>query len=544
MYLILIEKENHFRMKKILAIIFLLIIVGSQTACKKFLETTPTSFIAPQNYYNNPTDLQNALNSVYSGLSSSAIYGNNWLSLNWSTDEMCNRNSTPSFLNYFYTSSEPTIYSFWQTAYQGISNANYLLANINKPLMDSTSRTIIQGQALFLRGYYYFLLVSNFGDVPLILNPIEDGSNNLNVKKTAKAVVYQQILADMKLADTLLQNQTVKSLGYSGKITKTAIEGILARVCLFMAGHPVMDVSKYNDALFYINKVIMDGEHSLNPSYSQIFINYAADKYDTNESIWEIEFSGTSYSSSQEGQTGVGYGISCNDLTIGLCYGQAVPTSKLFRLYGVDSTSLLTPKACLDTRRDWNCANYSWGSANTGTKTLLTNIYQYGMGKFRREYEVVMPKSKNFSPENFPVLRYADILLMQAEAENELNGPTAIAYNAINQVRRRGFGFPLNVANVISDVPSGLSKSAFRSFIQDERARELCGETLRRLDLIRWGLLINNVQGLLPDISVNYPSGVISLGLASKYVSQKDTLFPIPSTEMSVNKLLVQNGGW
>ena len=544
MYLILIEKEKHFRMKNLFGIIFLLIIVGSQTACKKFLETTPTAFIAPQNYYNNATDLQNGLNSVYTGLSSSAIYGTNWLRLNWSTDEMCNRNSTPNYLNYFYTSSEPAIYSFWQTAYQGISNANYLIANINKPVMDENARSLILGQALFLRGYYYFLLVSNFGDVPLILNPVVDGSNNLNVSKSPKALVYEQILADMKMADDLLQNQTVKSLGYSGKITKTAVEGILARVCMYMAGHPIMDVSKYNDALFYINKVIADGEHSLNPRYSQIFINYAADKYDTNESIWEIEFTGTSYLTSQEGQIGVFYGIACNDINIGLCYSQAVPSGKLFRSYGVDATSVLTPKACLDTRRDWNCANYSWGTGTTGVKTTLTNYFQYGMGKFRREYEVIMPKNKNYSPANFPVLRYADILLMQAEAENELNGPTAIAYNAINQVRRRGFGFPLNTANVISDVPVGLSKVDFRSFIQDERAREFCGETLRRLDLIRWGLLINNVQGLLPDISVNYPSGVTSLGLASKYVSQKDTLFPIPSTEMSVNKLLVQNGGW
>ena len=467
MYLVLIEKEKHFRMKKILAIIFLLIIMGTQTACKKFLETTPTSFIAPQNYYNNPTDLQNALNSVYSSLSSGSIYGNGWMRLNWSTDEMCNRSPTPNYLNYFYTSSEPTIYSFWQTAYQGISNANYLLANINKPVMDSSARAIIQGQALFLRGYYYFLLVSNFGDVPLITTPIIDGSVNLNITRTPKAIVYQQVLADMKKSDTLLQTQTVTSLGYSGKITKTAVEGILARVCLYMAGHPVMDVSKYNDVLFYTNKVISDGEHALNPSYSKIFINYAADQYDINESIWEIEFAGTSYNASQEGQTGVYYGISCNDLNIGLCYSLAVPSAKLFHLYPSGDLQDSTTVPSADLRRDWNCANYSWGSVTPGVKISLTNAYMLCMGKFRREYEVVMPKSKNYSPENFPVLRYADILLMQAEAENELNGPTQTAIKAINQVRRRAFGYSLNIPNVISDVPSSLYRmKGLGSFVE------------------------------------------------------------------------------
>src|SRR5690606_4437084 len=115
-------------------------------------------------------------------------------------------------------------------------------------------------------------------------------------------------------------------------------------------------------------------------------------------------------------------------------------------------------------------------------------------GKFRRKYEVVMPKDNQYTPINFPVLRYADVLLMFAEADNYVNGePSAEAYLAINQVRRRGYGVPVGTAAPNVDL-SGLDQDSFLSVLQDERSRELAFEGLRKSDLIRWGKFTTNMQ--------------------------------------------------
>src|SRR5690606_29838644 len=95
-----------------------------------------------------------------------------------------------------------------------------------------------------------------------------------------------------------------------------------------------------------------------------------------------------------------------------------------------------------------------------------------------REYEKELPRSVDRSPTNFPLLRYADVLLMFAEAENEMNGPTEEAYDAVNQVRARAEAYAF----------TGLDQDDFRQAIRDERARELCFEGLRKFDLIRWGI--------------------------------------------------------
>src|SRR5690606_40669625 len=118
-------------------------------------------------------------------------------------------------------------------------------------------------------------------------------------------------------------------------------------------------------------------------------------------------------------------------------------------------------------------------------------------GKYRRAEETFMPKSSGYTPINFPLLRYSDVLLMFAEAENEINGPTPDAVKYFNMVRRRAFGFPydeadLLVPNPISDLPDEdkSDKVSFLLAIQDERSRELAFEALRKFDLVRWGIYL------------------------------------------------------
>ena len=168
------------------------------------------------------------------------------------------------------------------------------------------------------------------------------------------------------------------------------------------------------------------------------------------------------------------------------------------------------------------------------------------MGKWRREYEVQTPKDRVVSPQNFPILRYSDVLLMIAEAENEIHGgPTAEAYDAINQVRRRAYGLMLSnppQPEVDADLPEGLSKDEFFQEIINERAREFCFEAMRRPDYIRWGNFVDRMK--------EYKNWALSNGavaghvLAQDNISERNLLLPIPTYELSLNKAMTQNPGY
>lgn len=532
-------------MKRIYYYLVLLIMVGSITSCNKNLNTQPISFASPAENYATEAQLLQALAGVYDvlGYQRGRLYADDLFDkLGATTDESFYSRAVPSALtvSYNFDYTEPTIDATWQALYIGIERANNLIYYINTPKsMDPVERNAILGEAEFLRGYYYFLLVSNFGGVPLRLQPTTiTGAASISVPRSSIADVYAQILIDMTDAETKCYPAT--HFNYSSRVSQTTVEGILARVCLTMAGYPLQDHSKYADALKWATKVQQSGIHSLNPSYSQIFINEAQDIYDIKEAMWEADFNGNDQTTTLEtGRLGNTNGIAysaANYADTGYSYGFINATAKLYKLYGPG-----------DQRRDWAIAPYGYSGTNRVNKGTL--IYDRNCGKWRRSYELLTPKGKNNTGENFPILRYADVLLMLAEADNQVNGgPSANAYEAINEVRRRGYGFPVGIQNAISDLPSGLSEVAFQDTIENERSRELCFEALRRPDLIRWGIwtetMTNIANQLNADIgnntSYNY-SITPALNAAS---SPKFLLYPIPVSEISVNKGITQNPGY
>ena len=645
-------------------------------SCKKFLDTKPTDSLVQAEYYNTETKLMNALAGVYQPLATAGLYADNLFGeLGAATDEgfYARSYATTGSMVYNFDYGNSDINNLWAGLYQGIERANILIKNINQTgSIDVTKRQTILGEALFLRGYYYFLLVTNFGDVPLKIEPTPSVTD-VNTPRTPSKQIYAQILADMQAAESKVYTAT--TLGYGGRVSKTTVEGILARVCLNMAGYPLNDESKYADALMWAKKVQASGEHNLNPSYRQMFINLHQDLYDVKESMWEMEAKGTG----ADGLGNVnrlgninGIALSSNEGVIGYAYGFINATAKLYNLY--------LPG---DLRRDWNIAQFSYTSATTPVSySYFTpdKIYYRNTAKFRREYELSAVKSKNITPINFPILRYSDVLLMIAEAENHINGPTAIAYDAINQVRRRGYGlnfttpvvsvatlntvalatagntgYLLNVPNIpvsftggggtgaigeatvsittgkvtgiailkpgsgYNSPPSvvigttwaavtaytigtqvsngnnlytvttagtstntgptqtsgtsaasttgaaftyaglraiatvtiatsavdlaGLNQSTFMQALQDERARELCYETLRRSDLIRWGIWVQTMNNLATDIRAN--GGSFAYGaLAGSNITSRNLLLPIPASEINVNSAATQNPGW
>lgn len=435
-----------------------LIVVFTLGGCKSFLETEPKDFLSKQNYYTTEDHLNRALISVYDILGSGSTYGSNMLGrMGLDADQaFYGRNEKTGVSVYETAATDPLVTSFWQAMYDGINRANVLLENASRPTMSETKRNIIIGEAKFLRAYYYFLLVTNFGDVPL-KTKTNDSPTETNFPRVPKREIYDFIIKEMTEAEAMVS--TAGKVGFGGKISKSAVRGILARVCLHMAGHPVNDVSKYAEARKWAKMVIdpdpSDGYvHALNPSYKQIFINYAQDLYDMKESIWEVEFWGFAdgtYSESK--RVGSNNGIRAhhtdnvtNDL-IGYAYGYIQTTASHFILYGSESKTVgsVVLEYSNDMRRDWTIAPFYYGASHNGAKVYppatVADMYRRLSGKWRREYELIKPKSKNDTPQNFPLLRFSDVLLMFAEADNMVNeGPTPEALEALNKVRRRGYG--------------------------------------------------------------------------------------------------------
>ncbi|MET3115685.1 hypothetical protein AAKU52_003437 [Pedobacter sp. CG_S7] len=533
---------------KPLILIFSFIALLTISGCQKFLATKPADFLSPEENYNTEEKLLSALAGVYNPLSTMPVYGDAMFNqLGAGTDE-CIRAAASSttgvwVYNYDYTNID--VNNLWKQMYTGIERANILIANIKIASMDETKRDAVLGEALFMRAYYHFMLVSNYGDIPLKITPTTD-VNNTNIPRTSTKEVYEQILKDMIAAEGKVKTST--SLGYSSRVSKTTVAGILARVCLTMAGYPLLDKSKYAEALSWAQKVKASGEHTLitaalspdgsnNSGFSQVFVNEMQDKYDVRETMWEAEQKGNradGYVSNGRlgNDIGIGYTVA-NFADSGYCYGNIRITERLFRLYGTG-----------DLRRDWAIAPFSYSSKGKRVNFTSGQIYNRTAAKWRRTYETLLPKDKNFNGANFPILRYSDVLLMLAEADNEVNGgPSSSALEAINIVRRRGYGTALTATNATADIQPGKTKDEFLKLIQDERSRELCFEALRRPDLIRWGIFIPTMKAVALEYKAY--NGTYAYGaLAGTNVSDKHLLFPIPSGEMSVNRGATQNPGW
>ena len=291
-------------------LIFLLVTVAVLiSSCKKFLETTPLSNNTGETFYNTEKQVMSALAGVYDRLSRSQTYGDQMLGrMGLDADEAYFNNSAITGVAVYATSATDVNvaanYAFW---YDGINRANTLLENLDKAVMSEENKKVVRGEALFLRGYFHFMLVLYWGDVPLMTKTVKS-ANDTYAERTPAKKVYEQIIADMTEAEGLVKTAT--QVGFGGRINKSAVRGILARVCLQMAGAPLNETSRYKDARDWAFKVIDSKEHSLNPSYQDVFIKYCTDKYDIKESIWELEFQGNATDGFQEtGRVGSNNGI-------------------------------------------------------------------------------------------------------------------------------------------------------------------------------------------------------------------------------------------
>jgi tetratricopeptide (TPR) repeat protein len=437
-------------------------LLSLSSACKKQLNTIPTDFLTPVNFYKTEEDLNKALVGVYDILSTDrengGFYQNLYLHvLSYGNDEgiyTFPQTIWRTVSVYNLSATDTYVSGFWNVLYTGINRANTLLEALEKADVPAEKRDQIKGQALVLRAYYYFMLGEHWGDVPMRLTPTVS-SVDVNLPKTPLAEVYAQVVKDLETAEALLPQAGTYGGNSSGRISKNTAQGMLARVNLTWAGSPLKNQSRYAEALKWSKKVITTGDNNLNPDYTDNFIREARDEYYDKELMWEVEFYGNVTDTHREqGFVGVRNGVRTDNGNVqnviypGFSYAFLRPTGTLFNLYEVyDPVSLATK----DLRRERVIAPYDWLDAvNPIVKQLKTTaqIYDRWPGKWRRDEEKLLPRFKNGNGTNFPILRYADVLLMFAEAENEVNGPTADAYNAINEVRRRAYGTGNRVATI------------------------------------------------------------------------------------------------
>lgn len=509
----------------------------SLSSCSDFLDKEP-DFLSPEKYYKTEEQMKSALNGVYNRLidPNGRMYSKALYSYFAISDEAFYKNISINNIRVMqFDAAHLDIGRFWEVLYEGINRANYWLEYTDDADLDTDAKRAMKGEVLFLRGYYYYLLTSYFGEVPLKL----DATVSPDQKPLAKsplADIYAQIVKDMKAAEELVLD--IDLLGSNERVSKTAVQAVLARVYLKMAGEPLKDTARYADALEYADKVIASGKHSLNPDYAQIFINHSQDVIEPKECIWEVGMYGNKIGAEDlAGSVGVENGILCRDVSIGYSGGAMQITKKLYDTFEDG-----------DLRRDWCIAPYYY---NTDAATSVTSrkyytdsqIYNRNPGKWRREYETG-EKAQLYNSTNFPVMRYSDVLLMKAEALNAINhGPNKDAYEAINMVRRRGWGLDVNVASAECDLSGLNSEQDFLQAVQDERFREFCFEGQRKLDLIRWGIYVTTMNEHGRQCAADGGTFAYA-GNAGLNVTDRNVVFPIPNTELTVNKLMTQNTGW
>lgn len=536
----------------------IMLIAGLSLASCSFLEREP-DFVTPDYYYKTEAEMQKALNGVYNRLidTNGRMYSKGLFGFFVLSDEFSYTNNflENNIRHGSFDAADLDIGRLWEILYEGVSRANFLIASFNDTVPEEKSRKAILGEALFMRGYYYFLLTTCFGEVPLKLTPTVNPDEEYLAKSSLEAV-YHQIIDDMTRAEGLVLE--IDELGSNERISKTGVQAILARVYLKMAGEPLTPKEErysekamkyYEQALIYANMVISSGKHSLNSDYAQIFINQIQNVNEPKEVLWEVGMYGNKIGAEDlAGSVGVENGVLCRDEKFGYSGGPMTAQKKLFDAFET-----------ADLRRDWSIADHQWNydSKNDVRKKIdlsdesnPNNLWKRNPGKWRREYETGN-KAQLYTATNFPLMRYSDVLLMKAEALNALQGPVEDAYNAVNQVRRRAYGKPMDTPDASCDIRLGLDRDEFQQEIEDERFREFCFEGIRKWDLIRWGVYVSTMRQLASDVTsfvTNKNNKVDQVYLycarAGNKTTDRNVLFPIPNTELTVNKKMTQNPGW
>lgn len=460
-----------------------LLLLTMGTACKKqFLELAPPSNANSLSYYKSAQDIELAVNAAYATMMLDGQYRYAyWELAETRSDNSMNWDGAGNFPDaeidqFKETSSNALITAAWVDTYHGILLCNVVLDRIGAVPMDETLRARYIGEARFLRALMYFNLVRIYGDVPLVVSETKSVSEGYNQPRVAVSAVYDQIIADLTLAE---QNLPVSYSGANiGRATRGAAKGLLGKVYLTK--------KDFASAQAKLKEVMDLNTYTLLPNYADLWKTANANNA---ESLFEVQFKKGGFG------TGSNYYLQFaprNSGTVitglGFAQGRNIPTTDMSKAYETG-----------DLRK-----NISMAESYTANGTVVNDKYTL---KFRD-----VPYVDGDADNHWPVLRYADVLLMYAEAINEKNsGPSPEAYKAINDVRARAG---------LSALSAGLGHDAFALAMEHERQVELAFEGHRWFDLVRTGRALTVMN--------NHFAGSIT-------VKPFQLLYPIPQSQVSIN---------
>ena len=491
---------KYFNRITVVTIAFLAILTAG---CKKFLNQQPITEPGAEFVFSDVGTTLRAVSGVYSRLVGDQGFGIR-LSLYYTVDndEMqgptgASDNDRRDIARYAATSGNAQLNTPFGQLFTGIEFANICIDNIPKMDMykngsDQQKKQLkrLFGEALTLRAQFYSEAIVIWGDLPAhFQSAAVQALGNQFPGRTNKDSLYEVLLAELKTAEDLVPwRNELASIGdnIDERITKGAVKGLRARIALFRGGYSLRSNATiqrgsnyqtyYQIARDECNDIMSSGQHNLNSSFKslwrdQVCAHAVADP--DGELILQASAAGLTGAE----DTKLGY---YNGPTVAALGNKSINVLPNY-FYLFDSTDL---------RRDVTCAPYNVAT-NGSTKTgqAITAICD---GKYRRDWitnpTILTTNQTQYLGLKWQILRYSDVLLMFAEAENELNGPTTAAFNALNQVRRRGYGKPISTPDPTVDL-SGLSKSQLFAAIVRERSLELGGEGVRKFDLLRWGIL-------------------------------------------------------
>ena len=474
-----------------------------------FLDENPTDRLVVNNFYSSAKDAQAAVDAGYAQLN--ALYNRlMYLLADLPTDDMKNGLGMPNAflqnLEFLRIDSQNTfVKDMWTNCYAGIARANAAVENIPKVTMDETLKNRLIGEAKFLRALYYFNLVRFFGDVPLItkLESISDAMG----PRIPKDQIYQQIIDDLTFAEANLPLRKDYTSKDEGRATKGAAKILLGKIYLTKG-----DYAKAKDKLAEVVESESTYGYGLQVNYAD---NWNPAKETGIEADFYLEYKKAPYTANGEmGLAGPKYSIPGGSIGVTGSNEADIPTRELYDQYNAK-----------DTRRS---KNLKFDFLNPLTSKILTSTIPLS-GK----YWVDGILSSTDCEVNMHVIRYADAILMYAEALNE-TGDAVKSLAQLNRIRARAFG------DATGNLPS-MSKDDFKKAIINERRLEFVHEGNRWFDLSRTGTFVQRMK----DHSL-YESTVaekIKTDIAAN-VKDAHLLMPIPQLELDLNPALKQNSGY
>src|SRR5687768_3115611 len=504
-------------MKNIINKIVIVTFLGCFLSCAD-LEEKPVGLLAPEGFFKTPKDVETAIFGAYGWIASERLWGRQYVAAIMLRSDMVDigDRGTPAerqqVNDFNMDDGNGMVRQFWPYWYQVISAANSAIAGAESLALPEDEINPLIGEARFVRAFSYYNLVQVFGDVPYIDFFISDPESVISISKTPEAEVYQNILADLEFAKQWLPDQQPSDV--RSRPTKGTAASYLASVHLTLHDYQ----KAYEEAKWVIdNKGTFD--YSLEPDFQNLF--RAEMQNGLEETIFSLDFLGL-----QNGNGGANDDImppmtgirGADELGWSVC----VPSMAVYNTW--DDR---------DYRKEVSFADEAPVGGVVVPYTQFQNTKRPHIAKYRR-----FPGESNaegrYSDNNYATMRYAEVLLIAAEALAEITGgSSAEAEGYVNEVRARARNWAGTTTSFPENVQSGLSKQDFIDLVLEERRLELAFEYKRWFDIKR------------RDLGVEVFTGPNSLEPHPNFDPSRDYLMPLPRTELAINpNLLPQNPGY